>query len=224
MTNNQAEIFAIIKAAEIAAINNVKKLIIFTDSRYVVDQFNERLLDETNPRFTSHENHNLFSITLKVFEQFNEDNILIKHIHGHTADFGNLEADYNARRIIEKYLLWEKIIGSAKDSTRVDSIAQYVATYTRIDKEIKVHRQAISGKKITSFNVGDIVVIGTHNLSAAGYGLTRKFFPRYQGEYQVIRLFGSNCYIVQDIYNENNTLVTNIRQLILIRQYTSEGS
>ncbi|XKL64416.1 hypothetical protein PGB90_004502 [Kerria lacca] len=49
MTNNQAEIFAVIKAAEIAAINNVKKLTIFTDSRYIVDQFNEGLLDETNP-------------------------------------------------------------------------------------------------------------------------------------------------------------------------------
>ncbi len=40
--------------------------------------------------------------------------------------------------------------------------------------------------KASAYQVGDVVAVRSHPLSAAGYGLMAKFMPRYQGEFKVI--------------------------------------
>ena len=55
----------------------------------------------------------------------------------------------------------------------------------------------ISSKSCTVFQEGDLVTIKTHYLSQTYYGLTRKFFCKYEGLYIVIKRIGSNAYLLR---------------------------
>ena len=57
-----------------------------------------------------------------------------------------------------------------------------------------------------------------HNISQAYYGLTKKFFPRFEGEYRVKAKLGENAYILQDLGQIKRTIVANVRQLNLLNR------
>ncbi len=66
------------------------------------------------------------------------------------------------------------------------------------------------------------MAVKAHHISQAGYGLSKKFFPRAQGEFRVIRIIGTNCYVLEDMLAKSgqqpNVKLVNIRQLILLKR------
>ncbi len=79
------------------------------------------------------------------------------------------------------------------------------------------HNHALHDAKVSAYQVGDVVAVRSHPLSAAGYGLMAKFMPRYQGELKVIDCLSPNSYFLQSMDDPNEpTVLANVRQLVLL--------
>ena len=216
-TNNRAEIIALIMAMATARMYDLGRVKLVTDSNYIVELWNEGHLHPNNPKLTTYQNYDLLEILMSRITAFNEKGQLeICHTHGHTANFGNLEADYHANQAIKEYLALQNVIVEGEPDTIVNSIQRYVSVVLRVAADKKLHDQLTSGKSLARFEIGDTVTVRTHPLSQAGYGLTKKCFPRYSGQFRVVGTLGSNCYQVQDLDNPEVSIVANIRQLLLI--------
>jgi ribonuclease HI len=223
MTNNQAEIFAIVRALEIACSHGVPRVVIHTDSAYVVDLLEQNLLSEENPKLSSYENSEWLGILRQAINLFEQGHVRIVHVYGHSVDFGNLEADYQVQRALKEYRAWMAVTTDAR--TERETIAQYVATFKDLEFEREYHHSLVSGKSFTQYREGDIVAIVNHELSKAYYGVTKKFYQKYKGEFLVIRRLGANAYILRDMECPEREIVANVRQLRLVeRKLTSTSN
>lgn len=97
-------------------------------------------------------------------------------------------------------------------------ITKYVAAFKQHKVEWAIHYDEILAKTGLSYKVGDIVALKSYGLSSAGYGIIRKFLPRYVGQYTVIGDMGNNLYRLVNVDNINQLLTANIRQLVLVRR------
>lgn len=215
-TNNQAEIMALIKALEISHYNRIERIVVHTDSMYVVDLVNEGLLSEDNVKRSTYSNIEWLDILSQALGLFESGHLQVRHVHGHTIDFGNLECDYFANAIIREYRAWTSIISAVESGPQL--IQKYVATFKKLKAERDVHEDAVTSKVNREFEIGDIVAVKNHALSQAGYGLVKKFFPKYTGQFQIIGVFGNNAFSLRNLDIPQQEIVANVRQLILIRR------
>ncbi len=82
-----------------------------------------------------------------------------------------------------------------------------------------------SNVKATHYETGDIVLLKSHPLTAAGYDIMAKFMPRYWGEYIIVGRLSDNVYFLKDTYDPNApVLIVNVRQLLLIRKGQVESA
>lgn len=104
-TNNYAEVYAATKALEIAIGSNVKRLIIFTDSKYTINGittwikgWKER--NWRNKKGEPVENKNLWIEFDNMVELFRSKGgeFIIDHVRGHSGNLGNDMADDHATR------------------------------------------------------------------------------------------------------------------------------
>jgi ribonuclease HI len=168
LTNNQAEICAIVEAIKIAFGNRLDDIVIHTDSAYVTDLLNEGLLSDSNPKFDTYLNYPWLSKLAEVMGSYGKEKISLNHVPGHTVDFGNLEVDYMAQTVIREYRSWVKI--KEETRSRRERIWAYVANHKNIEFERDVHHSLISEKPCTEYQEGDIVAVRQHKLSQAYYG------------------------------------------------------
>jgi ribonuclease HI len=217
--NNKAEIIAVIRAIEISRANKAKRIRVVTDSAYVVDRIDEGFEDdESAVRLSEYENGEEFHRLWDLIVECGRENIKIEHCHGHTVSFGNLEADYEAQQVLDEGKKWSELINMCDTTPMKELIECYVAVFNKIHATRKYHINAVSPKKVTTYENGDVIGIKAHGISQAYYGLSKKFLPRYSGEYIVKRNLGSNAYVVESLENPTKEVLVNVRQMILLRR------
>lgn len=79
---------------------------------YVVDLYDGQLLNKDNLRLNSYNNAHWFSKLIQGLELFESQCVSIVHVHGHTLDFGNMEADFAVNFVMREYRVWSNIINS----------------------------------------------------------------------------------------------------------------
>ncbi|KAK7601247.1 hypothetical protein V9T40_008688 [Parthenolecanium corni] len=221
MTNNQAELVAMIMALRKAREHQLQKVKIMSDSNYITSLWDEGELSHTNPKLITYENQELFGILVDLISTFEKDNLKISHIHGHTIDFGNLEADFWASHVINECQRYREILEEGVNSDIRENIMRVVVAFQKTECETTQHKQLTSGTSLAKFQIGDVVSLKNHALSQAGYGITKKFLPKYTGQFIVIGDLGPNCYKLQNSERDDQIITANIRQLLLIRRESS---
>lgn len=224
MSNNQTELIAVIMALRKAWEYQIQKVKIVSDSNYIISLWEEGELSPQNPKISTYENRELFQLLIKMIARFDQDKLDISHIHGHTVDFGNLEADFWAGHVLNEYQSYQELVEEGAETEMRENIMKLVAVYQKFENELVQHKQATSGKSLAKFLVGDIVALKNHALSQAGYGLTKKFFPKYTGQFVVTGDLGPNCYKLQNSEREEQVITANIRQLILLNREPNKSS
>jgi ribonuclease HI len=222
LTNNQAEIMGVVRALEIAYAHHLGRVVVHTDSGYIVDLVESGLLTEGNPKFSTYDNREWLKKLVSALQQFGEGQVKLTHVRGHAVDFGNLEVDYWAQKVLQEYRKWQEVLRGDKSQT--ETIVKYVKTFNDLEFEHECHKDLISGKGFTQFREGDVVAIKDHHISQAYYGLTKKFYQRYDGEFLVVKRLGSNAYLLRNCGNPGQEIVANVRQLRLIRNSLIEDS
>lgn len=217
LTNNQAEIFAVIRSLEICKSAGVECVIVHSDSAYIVDLINEGLLSDDS-RLETYKNKEWLSTLKNVFNSYLKDSVKLLHVPGHTVDYGNLEADFFATVLIKEYHMLEELLNTFPPGEVLACIRLYVIYYQEIHKIMTNHHELVSVSTSTIFGKDDIVTITTHVLSQAYYGLSKKFFKRYSGEYKVVKKMGPNAYLVESIDGDGEPFVINVRRMQLLRR------
>lgn len=184
---------------------------------YVVDLINEGLLSDDS-RLDTYKNNEWLSVLKNVINSYSKDNIRLLHVPGHTVDYGNLEADFFATVLIKEYRMLEELLNSFPPGEIPACIRLYVLYYQEIHEIMANHHDLVGASTSTTFSENDIVTIKTHALSQAYYGLSKKFFKRYSGEYRVMKKIGPNAYLVESIDGDGGPFVINVRQMQLLRR------
>lgn len=105
-SNQVAEVTAAIKAMEIAKKNNLKRIVIITDSKYVSEPMNGRLESWMANGWKDHKNKPLNNekILRQLESTRNGLEIQCFHVKGHGTDVNNIEVDRMAKEVIESSL------------------------------------------------------------------------------------------------------------------------
>lgn len=220
LTNNQAEIFAVIRAIEICKSYGIEKIYVHSDSAYVVNLLNEGCLAEENGRIETYKNKEWLNglretYIGQIFDKF----FKITHTQGHAVDFGNLEADFYAGQIIREYKALKGLMTGFSVQTISKNVRLYVAFYKDIHEKLVDHEAVINASPAAKFKIGDIRSYhkDSHALSQAYYGLSKEFFKRDDGQYKIVKKIGPNAYLVLDLTGDRAPFVVNVRQLRLLR-------
>jgi len=106
-TNNQAELTGFEKALDWVKTHGIEKNIIKTDSRYVVDGFNQGLSTWANAGWTRADGQPLANQdhwkTIYALKKDLTDRIQLEWVKGHNGDFGNERADQLATKAMKAY-------------------------------------------------------------------------------------------------------------------------
>lgn len=101
-TNQTAELYAVIKACQVAISNKLKRIVIVTDSKYVANAINLWIVNWTengwlDTRKKQVINMNLFKELAELLKLVNVD---CKHVKGHSTDMNNMRVDQMAKEAL----------------------------------------------------------------------------------------------------------------------------
>ncbi len=118
---------------------------------------------------------------------------------------------------LEKFIDLKRLLDSSlSDLEKMQKFVYILKKYKNLQWD---HSHALHNAKASAYQVGDVVTVRSHPLSAAGYGLTAKFMPRYLGEFKVIDCLSLNTYFLQSMDDPNEpTVLAKVRQLVLLRK------
>ncbi len=223
--NNKAEVLAVQLAVTHLINNGISKIHVRTDSQYFADLFNENKLSENNQNLTGYENYDVLEFFVGFGDKikskgYPDFNLKVSHVPGHSVDFGNLEIDWMVGWTLEKYVDLKKLFDPSLSDLEI--MRKFVYISRKYENLKWDHNHTLHNAKTSAYRVGDVVAVRSHPLSAAGYGLTAKFMPRYQGEFKVIDSLSPNTYFLQSMDDPNeSTVLANVRQLVLLRKQST---
>lgn len=222
VSNNIAELMAVVTTLKILAHFGITKVIITTDSKYVETNYNKHLHKwQTNNWQGANkkqiENKPLFEQLLNLRKQFH--NLKIRHTFGHKYDHFNFLADKLATSVLydqenEKLInqIDEVLNNSTSDSKKVVHLLALTRQHLRdISEEQKYN--ALNEEVITH-NPGDLILISTHTQSNSDRKLIQKFFPKRQGPYEIIKRLCKNCYYIQNLNDPEDKKTVNTIQIV----------
>ncbi len=226
--NNAAEVMAAKMAVAHLIQNRIYKIHLVTDSQYLADLYNGKYLHKDNPSIYSYENYDELEFFVGLPEVvrvkgWGNFDLKISHCPGHSIDFGNLEVDWEVGWVVDKYIALDQILKSP--SGEMIKLQKFIYTVRHFRLLKQDHLWALQNTRSSNFQEGDVVSVKSHPLSAAGYGITAKFMPRYNGEYMIVGRLSDNTYFLKDVRDPNATILTaNVRQLQLVRRGQVESA
>ncbi|XP_065218993.1 uncharacterized protein LOC135844661 [Planococcus citri] len=213
LTNNLAEAVALLTAMEIMLKNDVRKLRVISDSRYLTSAINDTFgkwseNDWKNSANKPVHHQDIFKDIMRLKTQF--ESFELSHVYARGTDFGNFTADKLARKAVYT---------SDFDISRINRMSNHQALIRLIKERRALHNQSREQKHNKRFGdprifqPGELVLITNHRLSSADKGASAKLYPKRHGPFVIISHAGKNCYEVQKIADKSDRRLINVRQI-----------
>lgn len=209
-TNNRMELQAILNALKIAVKNKIQKMTIVSDSRWAIGEIQKGRRDLRKVKTHTE------IVTEIVRKHELVESVEYHHVYGHCIDQGNIEADAIVTNTLIKHdqdLINADNIYSDNGKSRIERYLNLCHSFNAIKQELKYSKR---NHTVTTFEIGDIVVIKVHTLSDKSRGRVSKLDPKMVGPYVIVKKLGVNLYLVDDVDSKNSRhLTVNVRQLSL---------